>query len=47
MYVSDFAMSHEILPLDVVPINLEQELEELIVEVSIKIFLFHVQVIIY
>jgi hypothetical protein len=47
IYVSDFAMSHKIFPADFVSINVEQSFEELIFEVSIKIFLCHVQVIMY
>jgi len=47
MYVSDFAMSLIIYPVDFASINAEQPLQELTFEVSIKIFICHVQVIIY
>jgi hypothetical protein len=47
MYVSDFAISLIIFPVDFVSINAEQPLQELTFEVNIKIFVCHVQVIIY
>jgi hypothetical protein len=48
MYVSDFAMSNKIYPVDVLSINAKQPLQELIfgLKVSIKIFLYHVPVIV-
>ena len=47
MYVSDFAMSLIIYPAYFVSINAKQPLQEVTFEVSIKIFVCHVQVIIY
>lgn len=47
MYVSDFAMSLIIYPADFVSINVQQPLQEVTFEVSIKIFVCHVQVLIY
>jgi len=45
MYVSDFAMSLIIYPADFVSINAQQPLQEVIFEVSIKIFVCYIQVI--
>jgi hypothetical protein len=47
MYVSDFAMSIIIYPEDFVSMNAEQLFPETPFKVSIKIFICHVQVIMY
>ena len=45
MYVSDFAMSLITYPADFVSTNAQQPLQEVIFEVSIKIFVCYIQVI--